>query len=330
MITHDTVFILGAGASKPYGFPTAWELKLDIIKNFHKRIQKIISGYNSYLGNYEQVLTQFINHFRDSHNVSIDLFLSRNPLFSSIGKDAIVLSLLESEKSSLKYWFKEDISIDWYLSIFNYMLDGLFEPEDYKIFGQNKTTFITFNYDRSLENYLYNSLLNTFSKASEDEIKEVMRKISIHHVYGELGHLPWERNSIDPSNSAITFIDYGKSEIYYPELEIYRKSIKTIKERLPLQEGEPIFEALQNAMEIFFLGFSFGDENMEILKDAIMNIPRFTVIHLTTLGLSEKKIKDIWKRYFKRKDDTHQSFEASGTFIPEQIDSNALLIKRIL
>ena len=119
MITHDTVFILGAGASKPYGFPTAWELKLDIIKNFHKRIQKIISGYNSYLGNYEQVLTQFINHFRDSHNVSIDLFLSRNPLFSSIGKDAIVLSLLESEKSSLKYWFKRDVQL---IGIYQYSI----------------------------------------------------------------------------------------------------------------------------------------------------------------------------------------------------------------
>lgn len=32
MITANTVFVLGAGAHKPYGFPTGEELKLDIIR----------------------------------------------------------------------------------------------------------------------------------------------------------------------------------------------------------------------------------------------------------------------------------------------------------
>ena len=34
MITHPTVFILGAGASKPYGFPTGKELRVQIITEF--------------------------------------------------------------------------------------------------------------------------------------------------------------------------------------------------------------------------------------------------------------------------------------------------------
>jgi len=34
MIDTPTLFILGAGASKPYGYPTGAELRTDIVKQF--------------------------------------------------------------------------------------------------------------------------------------------------------------------------------------------------------------------------------------------------------------------------------------------------------
>jgi len=40
MITIDTVFILGAGASKPYEYPTGKELRLDIYSNSVEQINK--------------------------------------------------------------------------------------------------------------------------------------------------------------------------------------------------------------------------------------------------------------------------------------------------
>ncbi len=42
MITQDTVFILGAGASAPYGYPTAKELRTFIITQFRNK-------YSSYI-----------------------------------------------------------------------------------------------------------------------------------------------------------------------------------------------------------------------------------------------------------------------------------------
>ena len=45
MITMPTVFILGAGASKPYGYPTGSELKNIILRNLEG---EPISGYSSW------------------------------------------------------------------------------------------------------------------------------------------------------------------------------------------------------------------------------------------------------------------------------------------
>ena len=41
MLEKKTVFILGAGASKPYNFPTAIELSKDVISNFDSLIISI-------------------------------------------------------------------------------------------------------------------------------------------------------------------------------------------------------------------------------------------------------------------------------------------------
>jgi len=39
---------------------------------------------------------------------------------------------------------------------------GLKQPQDFEKFKENKVAFITFNYERSLEYFLYTSFINTF------------------------------------------------------------------------------------------------------------------------------------------------------------------------
>jgi hypothetical protein len=324
MITENTVFILGAGASKPYGFPSAWGLRLDIINNFYKKLLGVFAVSGAPLSSYIDGAKKFINQFRDSRNTSIDLFLSRNPEFSYFGKDAIILDLLESEKISLDHWYRGDISSDWYISIFNYMLEGLTLPKDYLKFGDNKITFITFNYDRSLEHYLYTALLNSYSEAKPEEIKNIFDKINIYHVYGKLGDLFWQ---IGDGNSSETFLNYGRTDISYSVLEYFRNSIKTIPERIPLVQNGDIYNAIRKANQIFFLGFSFGDENMDILKEAIERIPQSTSIYSTVMGLSDKKIKSIWNKYFNQ---LFSGISQRSYWTSEGVDANALLIKHLL
>ena len=70
------------------------------------------------------------------------------------------------------------------------MTEALTGPEDYKLLNTNNIKFITFNYDRLLENFLAVSMQNSFSHF-RNEVLEKVKQMSIEHVYGKLGLLPW-------------------------------------------------------------------------------------------------------------------------------------------
>src|SRR5207244_3710863 len=60
--------------------------------------------------------------------------------------------------------------------------------------GSNPVSFITFNYDRSVEHFLYTSILKTYNKGEESTAQQV-RRISVVHLHGRLGRLPWEADT---------------------------------------------------------------------------------------------------------------------------------------
>ncbi|MDR3626838.1 MAG: SIR2 family protein [Ignavibacteriaceae bacterium] len=337
MIKQNTVFILGAGASAPYNFPTGYNLNWKIIDNFRSRMTKIAHGKNPYMvDNLDKEIAVFLDQFKGTPQTSIDLFLNRHrsiPFFSELGKKAIILSLLDSEKESLVYFTRRNNAGNWYSSIFQYMLNGLENPDSYKQFGDNKITFITFNYDRSLEYYLHYSLSKNFSETLKDEnkeaYKEVINKINIIHVYGQLGPLPWQNKmSASPiSSTRIESLGYGETTIDYDYLNLLTEYIQTIPERISIPKGDPIWEALAYAEHIFFLGFSFGEENMNMLKETINNIPQHTSIYCTVKGLEQIKIDKIWNQYFN----THfPNGWRRHVWKTEDMDSDALLKKYLL
>jgi len=123
MINEETLFILEAGASCPYGYPTGKELRRIICKEFpinYKNLldrkaypnQDIIDDDDKI-----QIAQKFVDIFFKSSTPSIDLFLARNPNFLNIGRMAIALSIWESEKKSR---FREDVdqNQDWYSYIY--------------------------------------------------------------------------------------------------------------------------------------------------------------------------------------------------------------------
>ena len=60
MITIPTVFILGAGASKSYGFPTGAELRKDIIRNC---VDRLLYFKNLVPPSYQAQATKFVDAF---------------------------------------------------------------------------------------------------------------------------------------------------------------------------------------------------------------------------------------------------------------------------
>ena len=283
MIAKETLFILGAGASVPYGYPTGNELRNDICRNFEKRIVELTEkDPESSPLDVRQIAKEaheFTNVFFNSSTASIDLFLARNRHFSEIGKKAIVLSILEAERNSC---FREDMSYksqDWYSYLFQKMTEDLIDPESYDYFDANQVAFITFNYDRSLEHFLYESLSNAFSSAPKDKIISQLRRIQIFHVYGIVDKLAWQGGDTKYRD------DYSLTSI-----DKMKNNIRLIHERIRLDVRAMDF-AMHNASRFYFLGFGYAEENLNVLGiRKVLNGDQ--EIYGTAFGMTNKEISE--------------------------------------
>jgi hypothetical protein len=290
MLTEPTVFILGAGASVPYGYPTGRQLRGYICKNFLNNYLNLHRQYRDSPKEQriEQVETEkFVEAFNQSGNFSIDLWLARNTEFSEIGKKAILTVISKMEHSSK---FNEDMiednqKHDWYSYLFNRMTNTLIDPGAFARFNENKVGFVTFNYDRSLEFYLQNSLKHSFMNIPRGIGKfSDLISFPIHHVYGLISKLSWQ----DDRGSKY------RSEIGYEELQRLQSNIRVIHERTN-QDIDAIKDLISGAKRIFFLGFGYAQENLEAL-DLPNAFKKDQQIFGTAIGFTEKERRDIIKK----------------------------------
>ena len=264
MIRQKTVFIIGAGASKPYGYPTGKELR-----------DKIIGGFNRWkelmYPSQHQIAENFLDTFKRSGNVSIDLFLSRNPEFRDVGKIAIVRTIADCENQS-KFGDKmEKPEEDWYSFILQEMTKEISTSSNFKLIAENKVTFIIFNYDRSFEYFLEESLVNTFQSVNKEEIYEVLRKIQIFHVYGQIAYLPWQNQNEGVKYKQLSQEQTGNLQV--DKVQITREIMIKLSKNIHVigEERQGLDTSLKQAQigeaeKVFFLGFGFAKENLEILN----------------------------------------------------------------
>lgn len=256
MITRPTVLILGAGASSAYDFPIGNGLVSKIISNLRPLSKNETRGSNDWVpflinefGLTEQEIYDFQEYLKYSR-ISIDLFLEYRPEFLRIGKLAIALGLISSELESKLF----NASRNW----LDYLRNKLIAP--FNEFGENKLSIITFNYDRSLEQYLFKVLKNTYGK-SDDECAKQIEKIPIIHVHGRLGALPWQDAKGRPYEGTIN-----------------HESVKLASEQIIIMsEGQDTSPQFQKAFElmkdaiinkgyIYFLGFGYNEISLKRLK----------------------------------------------------------------
>ena len=244
MITTPTVFVLGAGASKPYGLPLGGEL-VGKITSLGKKWAKGLGLDGDHYDSFKSELLM-------SHQPSIDAFLEHRPEFIEIGKLAIADVLLRSENSG---YLIEKSEERWYTAFANDKLcGGAFEE-----FAKNKVAVVTFNYDRSLEQFLFVVLKSRYGK-SEPEVAEMLKKIEIIHVHGSLGRLPWQGGSGKP-------IRYGDPTT---EEEVRESAacinIVTDAELNDCDEFKKARKVLAASDNVFLLGFGYHRANVERLE----------------------------------------------------------------
>jgi hypothetical protein len=168
------------------------------------------------------------------------------------------------------------------------MTESLIKPNSYINFKNNKVTFITFNYDRSLEYFFYESLRNSFSTENDDDIIE---QIPIFHVYGKVLNLPWENNSSNVKQYLDSYHSPYHKTFDLESLQKLKSNIRIIYESKQ-HDFSGVKDKILNAKKIFFLGFGFAPENLEILD--LNKIFRYDQkIYGTAFGLRKKEIEDI-------------------------------------
>jgi hypothetical protein len=331
MIKEKTVLILGAGASMPYGFPSGPALK----KTIWKTIAHEAGGYEYILESlnhkrvacgFEAHIKEFGEKLRQSPFFSVDLFLERHPSFVEVGKIAIATILLPFEKMAGVQPTEEEQ--DWYPLLFRYLESS---PDK---FSENNITIITFNYDRSLEHYLYTSLLNGYEDSTANSCAEILNKLNIIHIHGKLGGLPWENNVVE-YGEMYKYESY-RADNAYP-LNCISRAADNIKIMFENNnEDEAIKEAyleLSSAGKILCLGFGYHEANLQHLG-LLSNInsgnlkPEIdisTTIHGTSHGLFNKE-KAIIKR-IRKSNNSNFLFELEDTKIYKffAFDENAIL-----
>lgn len=234
------VLVLGAGASAPYGFPVGSVLRSKILKDepdFQKH--KVLDRLRH---------NEFVDVFQRSEMYSIDAFLSCRPDMVDLGKYRIAEILLEFERRST-------LTGDWYQYLWNALRTPKFEDLDL-----TKLKIITFNYDRSLERYLLNTISVTYS-ACESASIEKLKSLEIIHVYGSLGPL-WT-TSPQPISTGVDVISYGDTR----PCKASADNILVIPDERAekSREFERAREILSDAERICFLGFGFDETNLKRL-----------------------------------------------------------------
>jgi hypothetical protein len=252
-----TVFVLGAGASAPFNYPLGRTLVSDILRyNPAGMPARPLSGEK---GRY----AAFAAALRDSGAYSVDLFLERNERFMDVGKRAIARALILHECND-DLWCDEYPSdsyptrtgnIDnWYKYLFNKLVVGVpFEDVNRWSLG-----FVTFNYDRSLEHFLFTTAKNFYGK-SDDETANALKDLPFIHVHGHLGLLPWQQGSTGRRPYEYRMDDAVISEA--------AAQIKILHEA---QESSPEFDAarglIRNAERVYVLGFGYHPTNVKRLQ----------------------------------------------------------------
>lgn len=246
-IRKNIALVLGAGASMPYGFPSGAKLREVLCSVASQGIQNLLLMRELFP---EKQVFAFARTFRESGIASIDEFLERRQDFLDVGRHAIAHVVGQLEHSARL--FHPNTEEGWYDYLWNRICGNT--PEEV---AENQLRIITFNYDRSLEHYLYTAIVNTY-KAEPDYALGLLRAIKVIHVHGLLGDY---RPPDDYQGAGRPYEPITKPE----ELKCAGQSLKLVHERKDDSTLRAVQETLAWAEAIYVLGFGFDNRNCEIL-----------------------------------------------------------------
>lgn len=270
MILAPTVLILGAGASKPYGYPLGEELK-DLIV----RITADGKSVWKLFGNGEQAVKPFHDAFSMSHLPTIDDFLNSNREFDIVGRVSIAAALTVFCPPSN---FSTDPDQDWYALLWDQLHDG---ADTIERFRQNRLKVITYNYDRSFERYFIHRFMTAYNVDAGSAGTIFTNTILVYYVHG---HLEDDLDVIAPVRDLNRFMNIRFL------LEVTER-IKIIHDPVHLAYTYSYpYQWLREAHGVHILGFGFHETNLKRLdfRSQAEASRRWSPFGGTGLGLSDE------------------------------------------
>lgn len=284
------LIIVGAGASTDFGLP----LGLGLAANIRARLElefrnledprpifdtAMMSGLS---GDYGAAMRDICGGLVAAR--SIDRLLdsrSDRPLVTLLGKCGIVTEIMQKEHQSQigaaagKKWEERQAALvhandTWLAKLFGFLQEGVPPRDAEQIFSS--VGFVTFNYDRCIEQYLRMAMLHIVNLPNIDAI-QIVDQIPIIHVYGSVGKLP------DASSS--DGIPFGADYHYTKEAS---ESIRTFTEGTDDGTLKQVHEIVSSAQNIYFMGFGFDPKNVDLLFPNPLNLGVYLKGHQRIMG----------------------------------------------
>jgi hypothetical protein len=137
-----------------------------------------------------------------------------------LGKVAIAHEILKGERASHLYNLdnaeglaaKTKVGSTWMPHFLSMVMDG--HPDEYAERAFETVAIVNFNYDRTIEHFLYSALQYKFG-LPEGRANGIVRDINIIRPYGSLGHLPWQGDSSLPFGGGKDILAASKNILTY-------------------------------------------------------------------------------------------------------------------
>ena len=260
MLKPNTVFVLGAAVSNELNFPLGSELKGQIANllpntsDYTRAQGDFVRAASNAVGNAEWLRQCLAVRAGVVRAASIDNLIEHrigNKAFVDVAKLAIAGVIGAKDKS-----LSLDISPPTYQAIFSLMVGGCGVGQIVE--ALNRVSFITFNYDRSLEIFLRGALM-AYCGFNEAKAAELVGGMKIHHVYGFLGTLP------------STYPGPNHDPLLARELADMAAGLKTFSEEHDTAAGEALKDLMDQAQQLIVLGCALHPRNMQLLTPRIAN-----------------------------------------------------------
>lgn len=250
MSTPKVVFVLGAGSSHGLGFPLGSELKGELLT--HLEPQNQLFGALRSSGIQESDIRDFSRQLERAEYDTIDQHLREisDDSVRMIGKRAVayLIRMKENENAlfprgqNYRHWYKSFVD---HLAKFSNHISA------------EQFSFITFNYDRSLSHYLYETLRSRGVSAAN--LKFFLGPANFNHVHGHVGELPW---NLEVGGDSKSYFQYGAT-LSVKDLSLHIPDILLPHDKR--DSGMLLARLVGNAEIIAFVGFGFHPANMKIL-----------------------------------------------------------------